>query len=79
MIRKRKQPSPEDTHLVFGELAEVDSALESVQIDAVDDRKWLQEHPDQKDRRRLPSTREIIAFNLPPGISVVVFRGPDGS
>jgi hypothetical protein len=51
----------------------------AAEIDAAADRDWLAAHPEAKERRRLPSVREVLAWGLPAGTIVIVRRLPEGA
>jgi hypothetical protein len=74
-----RDPRPEDTHLAFGEMRDPAAWLESIKVDAADDRRWLQAHPEAEFRKRSISVREIRATGDPPDTIVMISRGPDGS
>jgi len=66
-------------HLGPGTVQDRMAAEDSCQIDAAKDREWLRQHPNANQRERVASVREMLAFNLPAGSTVVVKRGPNGS
>lgn len=78
--RLRLPARPEDVFIAMGgPVQDPVEAWASNEIDAADDRRWLAEHPQADERHRMATTREMAAYGLPPGCSVVVQRGPMGS
>ncbi|NLF67445.1 MAG: hypothetical protein GX575_00175 [Candidatus Anammoximicrobium sp.] len=79
--RPRRRPArPEDAFMVLsGQIKNIATACEVHQTDAADDRRWLAAHPEADARHRMATAREMAAYGLPPGCTVVVQRGPLGS
>ena len=78
--RKRRPPRPEDAFAVLhGDVKDLATACAVHEIDAADDRRWLATHPKAEARHRPATSREVTAYGLPPGCSVVIRRGPEGS
>jgi hypothetical protein len=75
----RRHSRPEDCHLALGAMRDPVAWAKSIEVDAADDRRWLQAHPKAKCRQRLISVREMQATGAPPGTIVTVCRGPHGS
>lgn len=80
MNKKRRKNRKRDLHLHLGPVGIKDhtAAAASCAVDTAADRDWFAAHPDENERERPCSSREIVAFGLPPGSTTVVFRGPFG-
>jgi len=65
--------------LLRGRIKDLAVACEVHETDAADDGRWLASHPEADARHRLATAREVAAYGLPVGCTVVVQRGPLGS
>lgn len=77
---RRHRKAMKDAFLVLREqLRDLFAASEAHELDAADDKKWFAAHPLSDARHRLPTSREMAAYGLPPGCTAVVARGPMGT
>lgn len=77
--QRRRMKAKDDIVVLRGFVRDLVAAHHSQEFDAADDKRWLAAHPLADARHRLPTCREVAAYGLPPGCTVVVGRGPMGT
>ena len=76
----RRPARPEDAFMLLqGQIKNIAAACKVHETDAADDHRWLAEHPEADARHRMATAREMAAYGLPVGCTVLIRRGPMGS
>ena len=77
-MKKQKRKSNPSAGIRPIRMRDPELAQLSHELDASADRRWFESHPGAKVRRRAPTLLERGAFEIPPGVTVDVFRTSDG-